>query len=129
MTAMGHEVLVAGAGGRWKHRRFDPGYPMMRWPRIPWVPPETARERMLRWTRRRFAFDVVHAHTTYPNGHCAARALPEVPLVITPHGADIHKVPEIGFGRRLDPEIDRKISGRWHTQTTPRRSAAALPTP
>jgi glycosyltransferase involved in cell wall biosynthesis len=30
-------------------------------------------------------------------------------LVITPHGEDIHVVPEIGFGQRLDPEQRPKI--------------------
>jgi len=37
-----------------------------------------------------------------------------VPLIITPHGADIHKVPEVNFGKRLDKGLDEKI--RWALQ-------------
>jgi glycosyltransferase involved in cell wall biosynthesis len=56
-------------------------------------------------------FDVVHAHTTYPNGYAAARTrrFSAAPLIITPHGEDINVIPELGFGARLDPQKNRKI--------------------
>jgi len=113
---LGHEVALAGPGGWWRFRDFRADYPIHRWPRVPGLPKELAWQGLYAWQARRFRCDVVHAHTTYPNGWVAARARgsADYPIVVTPHGADIHKVPEIGFGHRLDPVMDRKI--RWALQ-------------
>jgi len=55
--------------------------------------------------------DVIHAHNTYPTGYTAAclKSIRNVPLVVTPHGEDIHVIPEIGHGLRLDPGKRGKI--------------------
>jgi glycosyltransferase involved in cell wall biosynthesis len=114
--ALGHDVLLAGPGGWWRFRSFRPDYPIHRWPRVPGLPKELVWQAQYRWTTRRFRCDVVHAHTTYPCGWVAARSrgAGNYPIVVTPHGADIHKVPEIGFGHRLEPIMDAKI--RWALQ-------------
>jgi glycosyltransferase involved in cell wall biosynthesis len=114
--ALGHEVLLAGPGAWWRFRNFQADYRIQRWPRVPGIPSELAWQGLYAWQTRRFRCDVVHAHTTYPNGWVAAkvRGPGGYPIIVTPHGADIHKVPEIGFGHRLDPVLDRRI--RWALQ-------------
>lgn len=67
-------------------------YPVLRHPRffstrfgVPWYRHYLAR------AYRRFGFDVIHCHDTYPTGYLAAllkRSL-NIPLVITSHGGDI----------------------------------------
>lgn len=114
-TKLGHQVVLAGPSGVLKHRNHDFGYRVDRYPSIPLLA-ENSQWRvraMLIFLRQKF--DVVHAHTTYPCAYAAAKSLlllgKSVPIVVTPHGADIHKVPELDFGKRLDPKLERKI--RW----------------
>lgn len=114
--ALGHDAAVVGPGGWWRHRNFASDYPIQRWPRTPGIPRELAWRGLFALAVQRFGCDLVHAHTTYPNGWVAAKAgfRRSYPLVITPHGADIHKVPELNFGHRLNPVMDAKI--RWALQ-------------
>lgn len=114
--ALGHDVALAGPGGWWRFRHFQAEYPIHRWPRLPGLPKELVWRAQYARIARRFDCDVVHAHTTYPSGWVAAKARGNgtYPIVVTPHGADIHKVPEIGFGHRLEPVMDAKI--RWALQ-------------
>ncbi|MCW3064143.1 MAG: glycosyl transferase group 1, partial [Solirubrobacterales bacterium] len=51
----------------------------------------------LRTLRRRFPFDLVHAHYAVPAGDAVRRALPDVPLVVSSHGGDV-----LGTARRSD---------------------------
>ena len=115
---LGHEVLVGGPGSYFAHRKVELGYPLRRFPNLPLV----SFERSWKWRASQLLssgrlgsgkFDLVHAHTTYPCAFYAAQAfrdgVPAVPLIVTPHGADIHKLPEIQFGKRLDPVLDEKI--------------------
>lgn len=113
---LGHEVVVAGPGGWWRYRHFQPGYPIYRWPNAPRRLAPLAWRAMLELSLARFPCDVIHAHTTYPSGYVALKsgAGERVPVIITPHGADIHKAPEINFGKRLDPEMERHIG--WSVQ-------------
>ncbi|MBV1905164.1 MAG: glycosyltransferase family 4 protein [Pseudomonadales bacterium] len=108
---LGHETVVVGPGGYRRFRKFNYPYRLFRWPTIPLVSNELIWQALLILARMRFRCDIIHAHTTYPNGYTAAKLKKIItcPLVITPHGADIHKVPEIGFGHRLDPVKDKKI--------------------
>ena len=112
LMELGHNVLLAGPGSYRRFRHLEYPYSVLRWPRIPFLAKELTWRLLLRITRMRFKWDVVHAHTTYPNGFTAAQLKEKsnFPLIITPHGADIHKVPEINFGHRLDPEKEQKIS-------------------
>lgn len=108
---LGHDTAVVGPGGWWRYRHFQPGYPIMRWPAVPKGLTPIAWRALMALSHARFPCDVVHAHTTYPSGYMALKSVlgREVPVVITPHGADIHKVPEINFGKRLDPAFERRI--------------------
>jgi phosphatidylinositol alpha-1,6-mannosyltransferase len=60
---------------------------------------------------KRYGADIISAHATYPAGYTAVklRKYTKVPVVITPHGNDIHMIPEIGHGLRLNPEFRDKI--------------------
>ncbi|MGH2867352.1 MAG: glycosyltransferase, partial [Solirubrobacteraceae bacterium] len=40
--------------------------------------------------RSEFPFDLIHAHNAVPSGDAARRAAPEVPLVVSVHGGDVH---------------------------------------
>lgn len=112
---LGHTVRVLGPRG-WRRRhkqRFQ--YPVHVWPGLQGLFPEQTALAHLWFDTRFYGCDVVHAHSTYPNGYVAARLkalskrFRDVPLVVTPHGEDIHVVPEIGFGQRLDPVQRPKI--------------------
>jgi len=45
----------------------------------------------------------------YPEGELVSNLSGKVPLVLRTHGDDIQAVPEIGYGMRLDPVLDKKI--------------------
>ena len=112
---LGHQVRVAGPAGYRRHKGIELGYPVDRSPSYFWLGRESQwRHRTNRILKKR-TYDVIHAHATHPCGYYAQKYLLKknlsTPLVVTPHGADIHKVPEVNFGRRLDPALDEKI--RW----------------
>jgi glycosyltransferase involved in cell wall biosynthesis len=78
------------------------------------------RMRINRWSGRRV---LAALHTREPlsvaNLHSVAEgpeiALPflkahGIPIVMTPHGEDVQRVPSIGYGMRLDPRWDRVVS-------------------
>lgn len=48
----------------------------------------------LRAIRRRFPFDLIHAHNGVPTGDAVRRARPGVPIVLSVHGPDVLYVPE-----------------------------------
>ncbi len=108
---LGHTVVIAGLANYRQLRKIKYPYRVIGWPRIPFLPKDIRLRILLIITRLTYRWDIVHAHTTYPNGYTAAwlKTISDFPLIITPHGADIHKVPEIGFGHRMDPKIERKI--------------------
>lgn len=108
---MGHRVRVMGPSGWIKNHRYRFGYPVHRWPTLRGFLDETVARWQLRLDVMLFGADVIHAHNTYPCGYTAStiRRRKRVPMVVTPHGYDIHVIPEMGFGMRLDPEKARKI--------------------
>jgi teichuronic acid biosynthesis glycosyltransferase TuaC len=53
-----------------------------------WAAPPTALA--LRGLRRRFAFDLVHAHNAVPAADAVIRARTGVPLVVSVHGSDVY---------------------------------------
>ena len=57
-----------------------------------WAAPPLAAA--LRRIRRRFPFDVVHAHNSVPAGHAVLRARTRAPLVLSVHGPDVLFVPQ-----------------------------------
>ncbi|NNG00351.1 MAG: glycosyltransferase family 4 protein [Desulfobacteraceae bacterium] len=106
---LGHDVRVLGPAGWWKHRKLCFGYPVHRWPTLRGHFPEQVYSAQLGLDTLIWGADIIHAHSTYPNGYTVACMNKNKPLVITPHGEDIHVIPEIGFGLRLKPELDVKI--------------------
>lgn len=66
------------------------------------------------WLQRRRAFDVWQAFGTFPMGVIVApyaRAA-GLPSVVRSVGYDIQKMPDIGYGSRLDPRVDGLIKQR-----------------
>ena len=63
-----------------------------------WAAPTVALA--LRRLRRRFAFDLVHAHNAVPAGDAVLRARLRAPLVVSVHGGDVfHTAPRYARGR------------------------------
>jgi teichuronic acid biosynthesis glycosyltransferase TuaC len=63
-----------------------------------WAAPAAAVA--LRRLRRRFAFDLVHAHNAVPAGDAVRRARIAAPLVVSVHGSDVfHTAPRFAAGR------------------------------
>jgi glycosyltransferase involved in cell wall biosynthesis len=84
---------------------WDIDYPIHRYPR--------ARPIFLLWEKVRSGFDLLYVNGIYPNGYVAAklRKLLRVPIVVSCPGGDIQRIPEIGYGKRLDAKVDRRV--RW----------------
>jgi teichuronic acid biosynthesis glycosyltransferase TuaC len=68
-----------------------------------WAAPLLARR--LRALRLEFPFELIHAHYAVPAGDAAARAAPEVPLVVSVHGHDV-------FGAGAGGERVRSVLAR-----------------
>ena len=108
---LGHNVRVLGPAGWWRLRKMRFEYPVHRWPTLRKFVPEKVQYAQLVLDNLMWGADVIHAHSTYPNGYAVAklRRRTNIPLVVTPHGEDIHVIPEINFGLRLDPVTEKKI--------------------
>ncbi len=63
------------------------------------------------YASRRFDVDLIHAHYADTMGWAAiaSRALHHRPVIVTSHGADLQKVPSIGYGLRLDGRADARV--------------------
>lgn len=108
---LGHQVRVTGPAGWWGKRNLKFEYPVHRWPTLrAFLPEQVGLVRYLLDTLI-FGADIIHAHSTYPPGFsaCQLKRIKNIPVVVTPHGEDIHVVPEIGFGLRSNPKIEPKI--------------------
>ena len=62
-------------------------------------------------------FDILHCHSVSFAGTRAVRIkkLLGIPIVLTPHGEDIQRVPEIGYGLRLSEKWDAIITRNLNT--------------
>jgi len=132
LTRQGHEVRVIGPGGYFKYKNYKLDFPIHRFPSIASLKkwrecmgdngqlkrPKLAallEEKLKEWQLyhdlKKWGYDIVHAHNTYPTGYAVAHLKKKlkVPLVITPHGQDIHKIPELGHGLRLNPYLEKRI--------------------
>jgi len=111
LTDIGHQVRVLGPSGFFTHRKVKFAFPVHRWPKLFGLFPEQIAGMSLSADLRLWGADVVHAHNTYPTGYVASRtaATRTVPLIITPHGADIQTIPKLSYGHRLNPVIREKI--------------------
>lgn len=111
LLRLGHEVRVVGPAGFRKHRNLRFQYPVHRWPTSRGYLSDAVGTAQLAFDTAIWGADIIHAHNTWPTGYRAARLkrLNDIPLVITPHGADIQTIPGIGYGLMLDPIIRPKI--------------------
>ena len=120
---MGNDVRVFGPSGWWSNRTFGLDYPVHRVPSlvrrvsVPSSVVQGWRDRELGWHLRRLCrkhdIQIIHAHTTYPTGFIATHYgpnHPSLPVVVTPHGVDIHIIPELDFGMRLDSTLEPRIA-------------------
>lgn len=66
----------------------------------------------LAFYQRAYDFDVWHVHGAHPAGFAAIPTLKRMrlPAVATCHGVDIQKLPEIGYGLRLDAAMEEDIT-------------------
>ena len=112
LMRLGHKVRVLGPSGWWRNRKYRFEYPVHRWPTLGGLYSEQVKLSHLFFDTLIWGCDVIHAHNTYPTGYIATRmkAFNRLPLVITPHGEDIHVIPEIGHGLRLNPVLSNKIN-------------------
>ncbi len=108
---LGHKVRVVGPAGWWKNRKSRFDYPIHRWPTMRGHFKEQVALSELFLDISIYGCDILHAHATYLPGYVCTklRKIKKVPFILTPHGADIHMVPEVGYGLRLDSKIDSKI--------------------
>ena len=111
LTMLGHKVRVVGPFGWWSNRKIRFEYSLHRWLTLRGLFSEQVAFSQLLLDTTIWRCDVIHAHSTYPSGYTAVKlkGLRDFPLVVTPHGEDIHVIPEIGFGQRLDPVQGPKI--------------------
>ena len=112
LKRLGHNVRILGPAGWLKERRYKFGYPVHRWPTLRGLFPEKVSLVQFILDIGIWGCDIIHAHSTYPCGYIAAKGLgrKKVPIVVTPHGEDIHVARKIGFGLRLDPVLNGKIT-------------------
>lgn len=112
----GHNVTVIAERSAWRGIGVDHDYDLVRYG----IPTRGLRSMGLSgpgslwaiWRRhRRAPFDILHCHGVSYAGCRAVRAkrVLGIPVVMTPHGEDIQRVPEIGYGLRLDSRWDAKI--------------------
>jgi glycosyltransferase involved in cell wall biosynthesis len=70
-----------------------------------------AQDRYFSWVQRKFKFDIWQSFGAYPAAVSVGRfTLPRgIPHVLRTVGYDIQKNPDVGYGYRLDPKIDKLI--------------------
>ena len=123
LQELGHKVRIFGPPRRANNSTLDLGVEIHRYHRLirkrylensKWVPLRELEVYFhLMYDICFWKCDIIHAHTTYPAGYISARAkkiLKNCGLVITPHGIDIHTIPELGHGMRLNQKVASKIN-------------------
>ena len=111
-TEMGHEVVVLTPIQKiLRNISFKANYKIHRYPSLPQQLFLTGTEQLaLLYEKFRFNFDILNIHKAYgAYSACRIKDMLKVPIVVTCRGGDIQKMPEIGYGRRLDPVWDTKI--------------------
>lgn len=111
LQELGHEPRVVLMGGAWSRRHLKFSYPLHVYPGLGGILSSSMRSLWYYLDLKLFGADIINAHATYPSGYAAVKLKKhtKVPVVITPHGNDIHMMPEIDHGLRLTPEFSRKI--------------------
>jgi len=111
LKRLGHRPRVVGPAGFISDRKYKFDYPVHRWPTLRGEYVDQVAKTTLYLDTKIWKADIIHAHSTFPNAYHASqvKSLKSIPLVVTPHGEDIHIIPEINFGLRMDPDLDNKI--------------------
>ena len=111
LMKLGHQVRVVGPAGLWSQRKVRFEYPLHRWPTLRGLFNEQVQFTQLLLDTSIRGCDVIHAHNTNSTGYIASqlKVIRKFPLVVTPHGEDIHIIPEIGHGLRLNLRLRPKI--------------------
>ncbi len=111
LVEAGHYARVVCPGGWWSYRKYSYPFEVQRWPKIPGLSNLRSSQLNLAANIARHGCDVINTHSTYLAGYVALqhKGYSKLPLIITPHGEDIHVIPEIGHGLRLIPEYAEKI--------------------
>ncbi len=121
LTQNGHEVIMFAAWSSWRKigkRRHELGYPL-----FPLFPGQQrlmpvlgsfyqfAQNRYFSWMQRKFKFDLWQSFGAYPVAVSVGRfTLPrEIPHVLRTVGYDIQKDPDVDYGYRFDPRIEKLI--------------------
>jgi len=112
LTESGHKVTVLVPKYRRVKEEVECNYNIHRYqllPKLLFLEPTLVAHLLLE--KRISQFDVLHCHLAYPSGYCGIkfRKIFKVPVVVTLQGADIQKMPEINYGIRLNPKIDKKV--------------------
>lgn len=108
---LGHEPRVVLIGGARSRKNINVPYPVHIYPAIGSFLGLQKRYLWYYYDLKKFGADIINAHATYPSGFTAVRLSKrfKVPVIITPHGNDIHMIPEIKHGLRLNEKYNRKI--------------------
>jgi len=111
LKRLGHNPRVVGPSGWIRNRKYKFEYPVHRYPTLRGIFPEQVHELNLYIDSKCWKTDIIHAHSTFPNAYFVSQlsSLDNCPLAVTPHGEDIHVIPEINFGFRMDPVKNKKI--------------------
>lgn len=111
LVEAGHKARVVCPGGWWSYRKYAYPFKVQRWPKVPGLSDLRSSQLNLTLNILLNGCDVVNAHSTYLAGFVALqhKRYSHLPLIVTPHGEDIHIIPEIGHGMRLIPELADKI--------------------
>jgi glycosyltransferase involved in cell wall biosynthesis len=119
LSGAGHEVAVLAPGkgiGKMGYR-FDSLKQSDRN-----VSPEEVLFKNLDEEKKRFDFDMLHAHFAWPAGFAAARwgEINNIPTVITCHGIDVNTDRRLDYGYRLRDDLSQKI------KTTLKKASAVV---
>lgn len=117
LAGLGHNVTVVAQRVGWEHSQQERAYELSLYS----LPVKGSGKSGLDFFSAIFAvtllnrkkqFDVLNCHGVDYAGTMARylKSLLQFPLVMTPHGQDVQKALEIGYGLRLDEAWDRKIS-------------------
>lgn len=112
LTQMGEEVVVFAPGNNLV-RKFITDYKIKFYPLIP-----KGKKYFqgyifaanLYFLQKRYKFDLIHVHKAEMGYYATKiRKLLKVPIIITTHGGDIQSYPEINYGERLNPVLNKRI--------------------
>lgn len=111
LQELGHNVRVVLIGGARSRRHLQFPYQVNIYPGFGKYLKLKIRAIFYYYDIKKFGADIISAHATFPAGYSAVKLKKHlgVPVVITPHGNDIHMLPEINHGLRLNPEFKEKI--------------------